>query len=271
MNIPNPTHTTDNPIASLFSVNNRVVVVTGGGRGIGEMIATGLVAAGAKVYIVGRDAEQLEKTAATLNEQGTCRPVQADISTPDGIAALVAAVSTHEDRVHALINNAGAVWAAPIDDYPLKGFEKVLSVNLVAPFFVAQSLLPLLRTAATAGEPARIINVGSTDGQLPPRYQTFAYSASKAGLHMLTRHLADQLREDGILVNTLAPGLFPTKMTSARFRDEDTTRETLTEIPLGRAGDALDATGAAIFLCSRASAYITGSILQVDGGYASLR
>jgi len=180
-------------------------------------------------------------------------------------------VTAAEDRLHALINNAGAVWAAPVDDYPLKGFEKVLSVNLVAPFFLAQGFLPLLRAAAAAGEPARIVNVGSTDGQLPPRYQTFAYSASKAGLHMLTRHLADQLRGDGILVNTLAPGLFPTKMTAARFRDEAATREALAEVPLGGAGDALDAAGAAIFLCSRASAYMTGSTLQIDGGYASLR
>jgi NAD(P)-dependent dehydrogenase (short-subunit alcohol dehydrogenase family) len=256
---------------SLFSVAGKRVVITGGSRGIGEMMATGLVRAGAHVYIVGRHPDVLAATAERLSALGTCVAIPADIGTEEGARQVAAAYGAAEGELHALINNAGTAWAAPLEDYPLAQFNKVLSVNLTGPFLLTSALLPLLRAGADAADPARIINIGSTDGTLPPRLDTFAYSASKAGLHMLTRHLAYSLRAENIRVNAVAPGLFETKMTAFQFRDEESTRKALAEIPVGRSGTPDDAAGIAVFLCSRASAYITGAIVPVDGGYAAMR
>lgn len=240
------------------------------------MIAEGLVRAGARVCVVGRRAETLAATAERLSAlgapaHGTCSWIAGDVGNDEGVSQIATQYRDREEQLHALINNAGTAWAGAIDAYPLAQFNKVLSVNLVGPFLLAGALLPLLRATGTASDPARIINIGSADGTLPPRYDTFAYSASKAGVHMLTRHLAYSLRGDNIRVNAIAPGLFQTKMTAFAFRDEESTRDALAEIPVGRAGSPDDAEGIAVFLCSRASAYITGAIVPVDGGYASLR
>jgi NAD(P)-dependent dehydrogenase (short-subunit alcohol dehydrogenase family) len=258
-------------LGRLFDVVGLPVIVTGGGRGIGAMMAKALVDAGAQVYIVGRNADVLQATATELSVNGRCVAIPGNLATDEGVQQVVAAYGERESTLHALINNAGTAWAAPIEEYASARFENVLSVNLVAPFRLATLLLPALRASATAARPARIINIGSTDGTVAPRYETYAYSASKAGLHMLTRHLAHRLREENIRVNAIAPGLFETKMTAFRFRNDEAEAEALAEIPIGRAGTPDDAGGAALFLCSPASAYITGAILAVDGGYASLR
>jgi NAD(P)-dependent dehydrogenase (short-subunit alcohol dehydrogenase family) len=258
-------------LTRLFGVAGLPILVTGGGRGIGAMMAEALVRAGARVYIVGRNAEVLTKAAASLSQHGHCVAIVGDLSAEQGIESVVAQYAEHETSLHALINNAGTAWGAPIEEYSGERFARVLTVNLLAPFEIAVRFLPALRASASAGNPARIINVGSTDGTLPPRYETYAYSSSKAGLHMLTRHLAYRFRHENIVVNTLAPGLFQTKMTAFRFRTDEGTAEARAEIPVGREGSPDDAGGAALFLCSRASAYITGAVLPVDGGYASLR
>jgi NAD(P)-dependent dehydrogenase (short-subunit alcohol dehydrogenase family) len=258
-------------IHDLFSVKGKVVVVTGGNRGIGSLIASGFVEAGAQVYIVGRNPELGARVTSILSRRGSCSFIGADLSSDDGVQAVFDRVSSEYSEVHVLVNNAGTAWGAPLQEYPVSAFNKVLAVNLVAPFQLITTLLPLLRKAANESDPARIINVGSTDGTLPPRYESYAYSSSKAGLHMLTRHLAHRLARESINVNVLSPGLFPTKMTALRFRDDDAEREASEEIPVGRPGERSDICGAAIFLASRASAYITGAILPVDGGYASLR
>lgn len=265
------TSQSDGLLHRLFGVAGLPILVTGGGRGIGAMMAGALVEGGARVYIAGRNAQTLEDAAAKFSTQGSCTPIVADVSTEDGIDKVVTEYTGHEQSLHALINNAGTAWGAPIEEYASERFEKVLKVNLVAPFELAVRLLPVLRASASPDKPARIINVGSTDGTLPPRYETYAYSASKAGLHMLTRHLAHRFRSEHILANTIAPGLFETKMTAFRFRTEESAAEAAAEIPIGRSGSPDDAAGAALFLCSRASTYVTGAILPVDGGYASLR
>lgn len=197
--------------------------------------------AGARVYIVGRNAEVLTKSAASLSQHGHCVAIVGDLSAEQGIESVVAQYGEHETSLHALINNAGTAWGAPIEEYSGERFAKVLTVNLVAPFELAVRFLPALRTSASADNPARIINVGSTDGTLPPRYETYAYSSSKAGLHMLTRHLAYRFRHENIVVNTIAPGLFETKLTAFRFRTNEGAAEARAEIPIGREGSPDDA------------------------------
>jgi NAD(P)-dependent dehydrogenase (short-subunit alcohol dehydrogenase family) len=244
---------------NLFSVEGKTVVVTGGSRGIGRMIAAGFVAAGAHVHISARKAAEVEKTAAELG----CSSVVADLSTPEGVQTLVSAV---DGPVHVLVNNAGATWGAPLADYPEHAFDKLWDINVKGVFYVTQRFLPQLRQAAGAEDPARVINVGSIDGIRVPEMETFAYSASKSGVHMLTRHLAKQLAAEHITVNALAPGPFESKMMAFALDDPATREAIAAGIPLGRIGRPDDMAGAAIFLASRAGAYLTGTVIPVDGG-----
>ncbi|MFB4294982.1 SDR family oxidoreductase [Nonomuraea sp. ATR24] len=244
---------------TLFSVEGKTVVVTGGSRGIGRMIAAGFAAAGAKVHITARKAAEVERTAAELG----CSSVVADLSTSEGVAALEAAV---DGPVHVLVNNAGATWGAPLADYPESAFDKLWNINVKGVFYVTQRLLPQLREAATADDPARVINVGSIDGIKVPSMETFAYSATKSGVHMLTRHLAKQLAREHITVNALAPGPFESKMMAFALDDPATRDAISASVPLGRIGRPDDMAGAAIFLASRAGAYLTGTVIPVDGG-----
>ena len=249
---------------TLFSVRDKAVVVTGGSRGIGEMIAEGFVRAGARVYITARKAEALQATADRLAGLGTCVAVPADLGTAEGRESFAAAVREHEPAVHVLVNNAGVTWGAPIEDFPQQGWDKVLGVNVVAVFELTRLLLPELRAAATDGDPARVINIGSVDGFKPPSFESYPYSASKAAVHMLTRHLAKRLASDRITVNAIAPGLFPSKMTQFMFDQFE--EQMLSTIPLGRPGSPEEAAGTAIFLSSRAGGYLTGAVIPVDGG-----
>lgn len=249
---------------SLFDVDGKFCVVTGGGRGIGEMITTGLVDAGATVLITSRKLENLQETADRLGD--ACIPVAADLSTQEGIESLAVAVAEHTDRVHVLVNNAGIAWGEPIDEYSRSGFEKVLDINLTAVFHTTQALLPLLRVAATPQDPARVITIGSVDGFTVPLWETYAYSASKAGVHHLSRHMAQRLAPEHITVNVIAPGFFPSDMTAFAIEDPEAGEAFAARIPRGRFGDADDITGAVVFLASRAGAYVTGAVLPVDGG-----
>ncbi|GGS46051.1 3-oxoacyl-ACP reductase [Planobispora rosea] len=247
---------------SLFSVEGKTVVVTGGSRGIGRMIAAGFVDAGATVYISSRKAADVEKTAAELG----CVAVPADLSTPDGVAALVEAVSAREERLDVLVNNAGATWGAPLEEYPEHAFDKLWGVNVKGVFYLTQRFLPLLRAAASPGDPARVINIGSVDGIRVPALETYAYSTTKAAVHMLTRQLAHRLAAESITVNAIAPGPFESKMMAFALDDPGTRDAIAASVPLGRIGSPEDMAGAAIYLSSRAGSYLTGAVIPVDGG-----
>ncbi|HEY8340920.1 MAG TPA: SDR family oxidoreductase [Egibacteraceae bacterium] len=253
-------------MSALFDVAGRHVLVTGGSRGIGEMIVRGFHDAGATVYLSSRDPAACRAVADDLGERAVALP--ADVSTQDGCRRLAAAVAEHTDRLDVLVNNAGTTWGAAIEDYPDAAWDKVLALNLKAPFHLTVACLPLLRAAATPQRPARVINVGSVDGMHVPRWESYAYSASKAGLHALTRHVAKRLAPEHITVNALAFGIFPSRM--MRFAMDREQEELLAATPLGRVGGPDDAAGPALFLASPAASWITGTILTVDGGYVTL-
>ena len=251
---------------NLFSVEGKVVLVTGGSRGIGEMIARGYVENGAKVYISSRKAEVCDRVAEELSEYGTCISLPFDLGGMAGIEGLAAAIKERETRLDVLVNNAGATWGAPIYEYPEDGWDKTVDLNVKSIFFLTQKLLPLLRAAATADEPSRVINIASVNGIAPPTLETYAYSTSKAGCIMLTRHLAKRLAPEHILVNAIAPGPFPSKMMAATLAQAGDA--IAKNNPRGRIGQPEDIAGVAIFLSSRASAYTTGAVVPCDGGSA---
>jgi len=248
----------------LFSVEGKIALVTGGSRGIGLMIAQGLVEAGAKVYISSRKAEACDAAAAELSKSGTCISIPGDIANEAGCRALADEIARREERLHILVNNAGANWGAPLEEYPDEAFDKVVSTNVKGPFHLTRFLLPLLEKAASDDDPARVINIGSIDGLQAPMLETYAYSSSKAAIHHLTRVLAHKLAPKRITVNAIAPGPFESKMmaeTLRRFGDSIRASN-----PLGRIGRPEDMAGTTIFLASRAGAYLTGAVIPVDGG-----
>jgi NAD(P)-dependent dehydrogenase (short-subunit alcohol dehydrogenase family) len=251
----------------LFSIEGKVALVTGGSRGIGLMIARGYVEAGARVYISSRKADACEQAAAELSRHGTCLALPADVSTEAGARGLADALAAREPALHILVNNAGANWGAPLAEYPDSAWDKVLALNVKSVFHLTRALLPLLEKAAKPGDPARVINIGSIDGLQAPVLETYAYSASKAAVHHMTRVLAHQLAARGITVNAVAPGPFQSKMmaeTLERFRDV-----IVGSCPLGRIGEPEDMAGVAIYLASRAGAYLTGAVIPVDGGIST--
>jgi NAD(P)-dependent dehydrogenase (short-subunit alcohol dehydrogenase family) len=253
----------------LFAVKGKTAVVTGGSRGIGLMIARAYVEAGARVYISSRKAEVCEQVAEELSRTGECVAVPADLSGEQECRRLAAAVADRERQLHILVNNAGATWGAPLAGYPAPAWDKVLDLNLKAPFFLTRALLPLLEAAATPDDPARVINVGSIDGLTVPTFPTYAYAASKAGLHHLTRVLARELGPSGITVNAVAPGPFESKMMAQTLREFGD--QIAAASPLGRIGRPDDMAGVALFLAGRAGAYVTGAVIPVDGGIATTR
>lgn len=255
------------PPADLFSLAGKTALITGGSRGIGLMIASGYVDAGVKVYISSRKADVCEEVAAELSKRGECIALPADLSTEAEAQRLAAEVAEREDTLDILVNNAGATWGAPIDEFDEAAWERVLALNVKGVFHLTRALLPLLRAAGSAESPARVINIGSIDGIHVPFLETYSYSASKAAVHQLTRHLAKRLAPD-ITVNAIAPGPFESKMMAATL--ESFGDEIAAGAPLKRIGRPDDMAGAAIFLASRAGAYCTGVILPVDGGIATV-
>lgn len=256
-------------IQDLFSLDGKVAVVTGGSRGIGRMIAHGLVVNGVRTYITARKAEACHQTAAELSAHGVCVSLPADLADPDDRERFVVELREREDGIDVLVNNAGAAWGAPLGEFPESGVDKVLAINVKAPFLLTQSLLPMLRVRATADDPARVIMIGSIDGIRVPLGDNYSYSASKAGIHMLARHLAHHLVRDHITVNAIAPGPFESKM-MAYLLDDPASREAVARsVPRGRIGTPEDVAGAVIFLASRAGAYLTGAVIPVDGGIST--
>jgi NAD(P)-dependent dehydrogenase (short-subunit alcohol dehydrogenase family) len=270
--VPNDSSTTGDGLGDgLFSVAGKVAVVTGGSRGIGAMIARGLVQAGCRVYITARKAEACDAKAAELSQYGECISLPLNLADPAAAAELVRRLTEREDRLHILVNNAGANWGAPLEEYPLDAFDKLWDINVKALFHLTVLSLPLLRAAATADDPARVINIGSVDGLGVPALETYAYSTTKAGVHMLTRHLASKLAPERITVNAIAPGPFDSKMMAFALDDPSTRAAIAANVPLGRVGEPDDMAGATIFLASRAGRYLTGAVIPVDGGIAELR
>ena len=256
---------------NLFSIEGKVALITGGSRGIGEMIAAGFLANGAKVYISSRKAEVCDATAKRLQEEygGECISVQDDLSNLDGINALANQIS-QEDNLDILVNNAGASWGEPIDEYSEQGWDKVMDTNVKGVFFLTQKLLPLLRKSGDVEDPARVINIGSIDGIKTGLFDAFSYGPSKAALHHLTRVLAASLVKENIIVNAIAPGPFPTWMLSTGVGgggDVDIDWSSIGDTnPRGRVGTPEDIAGLAIFLSSRAGAYTVGQTITCDGG-----
>lgn len=260
-------------IADLFSVQGKVVLVTGGSRGIGEMIAGGFLANGAKVYISSRKADVCNETAKRLSDTfgGECISLPANLADLAGIDGLVKALSERENHLDILINNAGVSWGAPLDEFPEVGWDKVFDTNVKGVFFLTQKLLPLLEARATNDDPSRVVNIGSIDGIRTPVFDTHSYGPSKAALHSLTRQMGSKLVKRNIIMNAIAPGPFPTWMLSTGVGtggDVDNTDWSVVARgnPRKRVGTPEDIAGLAIFLCSRAGAYTVGEVIACDGG-----
>ena len=254
----------------MFRLDGKVAVVTGGGRGIGVMMARGLLQAGARVYLSSRKEAELAAAVAELASFGEVAAVPADLGTVEGVETLTAALTEREDAVHALFNNAGANWGATFDEFPDSAFDRVFDVNVKGVFLLTRALVPLLSAGATDDDPARVVNTGSVDGFHTPEKgrNNFSYAASKAAVHMLTKHLATELAPR-ILVNAVAPGLFESRMTKVLLAPgADAVGNAL---PLGRIGAPDDMAGIAVFLAGRASSYITGAVIPVDGGVSTIR
>ncbi len=250
----------------LFCLDGKTALVTGGGTGIGAMIARGLICRGVTTYITGRNAERVEAAAQDLMaDGGTCIGLAADFSTPDGVTGLAKEMIERTDRLDILVNNAGANATGSLADMSLEDWDLVLNVNLRSVFFLTRELLPVLLMSASDSDPARVINTGSIGGLHVPNWEAHNYGASKAALHHLTRSMAKALGKDGITVNAIAPGPFPSSLTDTG--SEAVQKSIATYVPLGRAGTAKDAEGAIVFLASRAGAYVNGHTLPLDGGY----
>ena len=254
-------------IDKLFAVAGKVVVVTGGSRGIGEMIARGYVENGAKVYITARDAAVCDGLAAELSKTGHCISIPADLAKPGEIERFCTALEVHESRIDVLFNNAGASWGASFDSFPESGWDKVMDLNVKSVFFLTQRLIKLLEAGASADDFARVINIGSIDGMHVSGIETYSYAASKAAVLHLTRMMAKYLAPRHIAVNAIAPGYFPSKMTAA-ISDTDRAAS-LAATPMSRVGTPEDMAGVALYLGSRASGFVCGSVIAVDGGYAT--
>lgn len=252
----------------LFDVRGKVALVTGGSRGIGLMIARGLVERGARVFISSRKTADIEAAAAALAEHGECEAIPADLSTPEGARHLAEVVQARTERLDLLVNNAGVTWGAPLEEFPQAGWDRVAHTNVEGVFHLTVALLPVLRAAARAEDPARVVNIGSVDGIKVPVMENYSYSASKAAVHMLTRHLAKRLASEHITVNAIAPGPFESKMTAFMLGSEEGREAVASTIPLGRIGHDDDVVGLTVFLASRAGAYLTGTVIPLDGGYS---
>jgi len=248
-------------IEQLFSVKGKVALVTGGSRGIGKMIAQGLIAAGAKVYISARKADACNATAEELGPN--CISLPADISSVAGARQLAAQFAEHESRLDILVNNAGAAWGAEFEDFPEVGWDKVMDLNVKSPFFLTQALHGLLKAGATAETPAKVINISSVDGMRINPWETYSYQASKAALIQLTKRMAVRLLRDHIYVTGIGPGAFPSDMNKAARDHGDMVSKS---VPNKRVGDWMDISGAVIFLASRAGDYVIGTTIPVDGG-----
>lgn len=254
---------------TLFSLNGKTALVTGGATGIGRMAVEGLMGAGAHVLVASRKGEACEAVATELNAKGLSGRAEGfagDVGSEEGVSALVAEVNNRTDSLHILMNNAGTSWGAPLGEFPHHAWDRIMSVNVAGLFHLTQSLLPILKASASAGEPARVVNVGSVMGEIPMGDGAYSYAASKAAVHQTTKILAKELAASNITVNALAPGPFVSNMTAFATADEKVRGKVGEGVPLGRVGEPEDIAGCLLFLCGRGGAYVTGAIIPVSGG-----
>ncbi len=256
-------------LENLFGLKGKVALVTGGGSGIGTMIATALVQAGAHVMLVSRKGERCEAAAQALNAlgaQGSAEGFAGDVGSEDSILALAAAVKSRTGKLDILFNNAGVSWGAPLESFPHGQWERVMAVNVAGMFTLTRELLPLLEAAASDADPARVVNIGSVMGTVPVAEGAYAYTASKAAVHHLTKTLAGEFAPKRITVNAFAPGPFPSKMTAFATGTAEGAARVGANVPLGRIGNGDDLAAATLYLCGKGGAYISGAILPIDGG-----
>ncbi len=252
--------------SGLFDVSGKTALVTGGSRGIGLMIARGLVEAGANVIVSSRKQADIEAAAAELSALGSCEAIVGDISTPDGAGELARATRERFPSLDILVNNAGATWGEPLEEFSQYGWDRVIGTNVEGIFHLTVGLLDALRAAASPDDPARVVNIGSIDGLRVPSTENYSYGASKAAVHMLTRHLAKRLANEHITVNAIAPGPFESKMMAFALENPEAREAIEHSVPLGRIGRPDDAAGLTLFLASRAGSYLTGAVIPLDGG-----
>jgi len=248
----------------LFNVKEKVALVTGGGSGIGAMIAAGLVRNGARVFISSRQSCEEWAQKLTSVGPGHCEYIRADLTKDADLKELQLQIASKtEGKLHILVNNSGTNWSAPLANYPKKAFEKVMALNVTAVFEAVKAFAPMLKHAAEPGMPTRIINISSNNAIRPPKLNTFAYSSSKAALLMLSKHLAIKLAPK-ITVNSILPGPFPSRMMKATLKalGDLVQKKTLFK----RIGQPSDIAGTVLFLCSKAGSNVTGADIVVDGG-----
>lgn len=258
--------------ASIFSLEGKTAVVTGGSTGIGYMITHALVSAGAKVYIASRKLDACQKAADSLAElPGECVAFGADLSSEEGVKSLAGFIAGNEQQLHILVNNSGRSWGAAFKDFPWQAWEDIMTLNVTAPFTLLRELSPLLAAGGSNEDPARVINIGSVMGSEPHGFPAYSYSASKAAIHHVTRFMSNELAASHITVNAIAPGPFPSGMTAFFASDEKLTSAVVRGVPLGRMGRPDDFTGLILCLCGRGGAYITGAVIPLDGGMSAAR
>ncbi|PZG19902.1 3-oxoacyl-ACP reductase [Micromonospora craterilacus] len=256
-------------MSELFSVAGRTALVTGGTQGIGRMIAQGFVEAGARVYLTARTKSDCDDVARELTAGGgECVAIPADLSDEQECVRLAREIAEREQKLHILVNNAGTAWTAPVEQFPASAWDRVLDLSLKAPLFLVRELAPLLRAAGTADDPARIVNIGSADAQRVPEMPTYSAAAAKAAIHHVTRMLAHDFAPT-VTANVIAPGSFPSRMMAGVL--EAMGEEIAAVTPMQRIGRPDDIVGTAIYLCSRAGSYVTGSVVTVDGGLSTAR
>ena len=255
--------------ATLFSAQGRTALVTGGATGIGRHAAEALVRGGARVILASRKRAACERTAAELSAFGQCEALEGDLSTEEGVRGLAEAVRQRCDRLDILVNNAGATWGAPFAAFPWQGWTKVLATNVTGLFALTRDLAPLLAASATPDMPSRVVNIGSSAGIQPYGGDAYSYAVSKAGVHHLTRILANELGPRGITVNAIAPGPFETRMTAFALASEGGRAHAASMLPLRRIGRPQDIAAAVLFLCGEGGGFVTGAIIPVDGGLSA--
>lgn len=253
-------------LEALFSVKGKTALVTGGATGIGRICAETLAAAGARVLIVSRKAEACREVANEIAQLGSCEGFGGDVSTEDGVTALANEVRARTDKLDILINNAGATWGAPFEEFGWSAWVKVLSVNLIGLFTLTRDLMPLLLESGSQKSPSRVINIGSMVGTMPLADNAYSYATSKAGVHHLTRILANEFAGRHVNINSIAPGPFNTKMTAFALGEEETRRQASATVPVGRIGEPQDIAATILYLCGASGNFVTGAVVPLDGG-----